>query len=63
MAPSLHDKVKVLEENDLSEYTIYDIVLPLPGYGIRYPEHLRQCYKEAIEEFGLDLEMTPQKVR
>lgn len=63
LAPHIRDKVKVLEEADLSQYTIYDVVLPLPGYGVRYPDHLKDYYKQAVEEFGLTLEMTPHKVK
>ncbi|KAG5865263.1 hypothetical protein JTB14_025007 [Gonioctena quinquepunctata] len=56
-------EVKVLTSDDLPNYTIYDIVLPLPGYDIIYPENLKPFYKEALEENELTLEMTKQKVR
>lgn len=56
-------QVRALDKEECDKYTIYDIVLPLPGYDIIYPEHLRNEYKEALEEHGLTLEMTKQKVQ
>lgn len=56
-------QVRALDKEECEKYTIYDIVLPLPGYDIIYPEHLRNDYKEALEEHGLTLEMTKQKVQ
>nr|CAI5848544.1 unnamed protein product [Callosobruchus analis] len=55
--------VKVLDKEDLENYTVYDIVLPTPGYDVVYPENLKLYYKEALEEFGLTLEMPKQKVK
>nr|CAH7742870.1 unnamed protein product [Callosobruchus chinensis] len=55
--------VKKLAKEDLTNYTVYDIVLPTPGYDIVYPENLKQYYKEVLEEFGLTLEMPKQKVK
>lgn len=56
-------QARALGKDECDKYTIYDIVLPLPGYDIIYPEHLRDEYKEALEEHGLTLEMTKQKVQ
>lgn len=57
-------EVKILTENDLSAYTIYDIVLPLPGYDITYPDNeVKSWYKEILEENGLTLELSKQKVK
>lgn len=56
-------EVKTIKAEDIKNYTMYDIVLPLPGYDIKYPENLKQYYKEALEEHGLTLEMTRQKVK
>ncbi|XP_076271379.1 pseudouridine synthase 7 isoform X1 [Rhynchophorus ferrugineus] len=55
--------VKALTANELGDYSIYDILLPLPGYNVIYPEYLKQYYKEAIEEHGLQLEMPKQSVK
>ncbi|KAF5296932.1 hypothetical protein FQR65_LT10083 [Abscondita terminalis] len=57
-------EVKVLTEDDLEKYSIYDIVLPLPGYDIKYPENaVKTWYKEALEHHGLSLELPKQKVK
>lgn len=56
-------EVKAITAEEIQNYTMYDIVLPLPGYDIKYPENLKQYYKEALEEYGLSLEMTKQKVK
>lgn len=56
-------KVKELTSEDLPKYTIFDVVLPLPGFDITYPEHMKEFYKERIEQFGLSLEMPKQKVK
>ncbi|XP_056631358.1 pseudouridylate synthase 7 homolog [Diorhabda sublineata] len=56
-------QVKTLTEDDLGNYSMYDIVMTLPGYDVIYPEHLKQFYKESVEECGLDLEMSQQSVK
>ncbi|CAH1376746.1 unnamed protein product [Tenebrio molitor] len=56
-------KVKALTSDECSNYTIYDVVLPLPGYDIEYPENLKDFYKETLEKYGLTLEMTKQTVQ
>jgi tRNA pseudouridine13 synthase len=55
--------VKALTSDECSNYTIYDVVLPLPGYDIEYPENLKDFYKETLEKYGLTLEMTKQTVQ
>ncbi|KAF5274877.1 hypothetical protein FQA39_LY07059 [Lamprigera yunnana] len=59
-----HQEVKVLTQDDLSTYTIYDIVLPLPGYDMKYPENeVKNWFKELLQEYGLSLELPKQKVK
>lgn len=56
--------VKVLSEEDLEKHSIHDIVLPLPGYDVKYPENkVKDWYKEILQEYGLELNMPKQKVR
>jgi tRNA pseudouridine13 synthase len=41
-------EVKVLTQSDLDskKYTIFDVVLPLPGYDVKYPENdMKECYR------------------
>lgn len=55
--------VRPLSSEELDKYTIFDVVLPLPGYDVVYPDNLKDDYKEVIEEYGLKLEMPKQKVK
>lgn len=57
-------KVKILSAEDLQDYSIYEIVLPMPGYDITYPENVvKDWYKDMLEEYGLKLNMPKQSVR
>ncbi|KAK9869840.1 hypothetical protein WA026_003566 [Henosepilachna vigintioctopunctata] len=56
-------QVKALTQSDLSNYTIFDIVMPLPGYDVQYPENMKDEYREELEKYGLTLEMPKQKVK
>ena len=44
----------VTEEN-IGQFTIFDVVLPTPGHDVRYPHNeLMQCYTDLMAEDGLD---------
>ena len=46
------------EDIDSGKYTIFDIILPTPGFDISYPEHMLEFYKEVMLKDGLSpLEM------
>jgi len=48
-------KVKVLTEEDLSKFTIFDVIMPLPGTDVAYPGgELGELYKEFLRQDGLD---------
>ncbi|RIA96010.1 pseudouridine synthase [Glomus cerebriforme] len=48
-------KVKVLTEEDLKNYSIFDVVLPLPGYSVIYPDNnIFEKYKELMWKDHLD---------
>ncbi|KAG7400675.1 hypothetical protein PHYBOEH_004722 [Phytophthora boehmeriae] len=54
--PSAGTATIVTLEN-LHEYSIYDVVLPLPGYSIAYPENsLKQRYEEILEADGVNFQ-------
>jgi len=54
-AASKVPKVKVLEEADIPNYTMHDVVLPLPGYSVSYPGgDLGKMYREMMKADGLD---------
>ena len=47
-------KVILLDENNLSDYTIYDVVLPLPGFDVLYPTNeAGEWYTELLQADGL----------
>jgi tRNA pseudouridine13 synthase len=64
MATSKTPKAKVLTEEDASRYTIYDVVLPLPGYSVTYPSGtIGELYRKMLDADGLDIDkmFRPQK--
>lgn len=51
MAP----KVKTLAEGDLDKYTIFDVIMPLPGIDVAFPGGaLGDRYREFLTADGLD---------
>lgn len=58
VAGTLSDQVKALSEEDVKsgQYTIYDIVLPTPGFDVMYPgnDELMKVYVQAMAKDGLD---------
>jgi len=60
------EKVKALQKSDINsgKYTIYDVLLPLPGWDVSYPENeTEQWYKEALEEHDLTSEKLKSNVK
>ncbi|KAJ1735465.1 multisubstrate pseudouridine synthase 7 [Coemansia biformis] len=53
-------KPTLVTADNASEYTIYDVVLPLPGWSVEYPEnevkaiYLDLMKKDGLSPFGLD---------
>lgn len=48
-------KVKTLTEADLDKYSIFDVIMPLPGTDVAYPGgQLGERYKEYLRLDGLD---------
>jgi TruD family tRNA pseudouridine synthase len=49
--------VTVVTAENLAQFSIYDVVLPLPGYSIKYPENaLKQRYDEVMRADGVDFQ-------
>jgi tRNA pseudouridine13 synthase len=47
--------VKQLSEEDISNYTIHDVIMPLPGWNIDYPAgDIGELYTKILHADGLD---------
>ncbi|KAJ3186299.1 hypothetical protein HDU85_007739 [Gaertneriomyces sp. JEL0708] len=57
-APDADSRMQVAvvkTDDDLQKYTIHDVVLPLPGYSVLYPENsVREKYTEFMKQHELD---------
>ena len=48
-------RVKILGPDDVDKYTIFDVIMPLPGTDVAYPEGpLGEKYREFLRLDGLD---------
>ena len=57
-------RVKTLTEEDLDKYSIWDVVMPLPGQDVAYPGGLLgERYKEFLRVDGLDPDNFVRKQR
>uniref|UniRef100_T2M708 Pseudouridylate synthase 7 homolog n=1 Tax=Hydra vulgaris TaxID=6087 RepID=T2M708_HYDVU len=61
-----YDTSYELTDKDIESltYSIYDVVLPLPGYDMRYPSNgIRQVYEEMLVADGLDINNMRNKIK
>lgn len=57
-------KVKTLVEEDLDKYTIFEVIMPLPGKDVDYPGGaLGERYREFLKADGLDPDNFVRKQR
>ena len=47
-------QVKCLTAEDVGQYSIFDVVMPTPGWDVVYPEALGDKYRELMKLDGLD---------
>uniref|UniRef100_A0A803T4Y1 Pseudouridylate synthase 7 homolog n=1 Tax=Anolis carolinensis TaxID=28377 RepID=A0A803T4Y1_ANOCA len=53
-----------IEESEADNYTIHDIVMPLPGFDVIYPKHkIGEAYKEILAADNLDINNMKHKIR
>ncbi|EIW67793.1 hypothetical protein TREMEDRAFT_32838 [Tremella mesenterica DSM 1558] len=53
---SSSSEVKLLTAEELGSYTIFDVVMPLPGWNVEYPSgKIGQLYEDIMKADGLDL--------
>ena len=57
-------RVRVLTEDDLPLYSIYDVIMPLPGSDVAYPGgELGEKYRRYMRADGLDPDNLTHKRR
>uniref|UniRef100_A0A8C5WVS0 Pseudouridylate synthase 7 homolog n=1 Tax=Laticauda laticaudata TaxID=8630 RepID=A0A8C5WVS0_LATLA len=53
-----------IEEVDVDNYTIHEVVMPLPGFDVIYPKHkIGESYKEMLASDNLDINNMKHKIR
>ena len=53
---SSSQEVKVLTEEDLPDYQITDVLLPLPGWNVEYPGGpIGELFEKVLEADGLNI--------
>ncbi|XP_067324917.1 pseudouridylate synthase 7 homolog isoform X2 [Anolis sagrei] len=53
-----------IEESEADNYTIHDVVMPLPGFDVIYPKHKSgEAYKEILAADNLDINNMKHKIR
>ncbi|ESO99516.1 hypothetical protein LOTGIDRAFT_113644 [Lottia gigantea] len=53
-----------ISKDNIDKYTIYDVVLPLPGYNMVYPQNnIGECYKEMLLKDSIELSTMRTKQR
>ncbi|KAJ7395682.1 RAD50-interacting protein 1 isoform X2 [Pitangus sulphuratus] len=53
-----------IEEGDVDNYTIHDVVMPLPGFDVIYPKHkIGEAYREMLIADNLDINNMRHKIR
>ncbi|XP_075414643.1 pseudouridylate synthase 7 homolog isoform X2 [Tenrec ecaudatus] len=53
-----------IEEDDVSNYSIHDVVMPLPGFDVIYPKHqISDAYREMLTADHLDIDNMRHKIR
>ncbi|XP_028412402.1 pseudouridylate synthase 7 homolog [Dendronephthya gigantea] len=58
------EPVKFVTSEDINLYTIHDVIMPLPGYDVIYPDHsVKACYEELLSHDNLDIKNMRHKVK
>ncbi|XP_056429513.1 pseudouridylate synthase 7 homolog isoform X2 [Hyla sarda] len=54
----------VVDESNIHNYTIHDVVMPLPGFDVIYPKHkLAEAYEEMLAVDKLDIKNMRHRVK
>ncbi|XP_038054168.1 pseudouridylate synthase 7 homolog isoform X2 [Patiria miniata] len=61
---SEHLQSAVVDGGNLDSYSIHDIVLPLPGYAVNYPQNeVGDWYQELLHSDGLDIKKMRHQIK
>ncbi|XP_021046390.1 pseudouridylate synthase 7 homolog isoform X2 [Mus pahari] len=53
-----------IEEDDVNNYSIHDVVMPLPGFDVIYPKHkISEAYREMLAADNLDIDNMRHTIR
>uniref|UniRef100_A0A452UWA3 Pseudouridylate synthase 7 homolog n=1 Tax=Ursus maritimus TaxID=29073 RepID=A0A452UWA3_URSMA len=53
-----------IDEEDVNNYSIHDVVMPLPGFDVTYPKHkISEAYREMLTADNLDIDNMRHKIR
>ncbi|CAO2616962.1 Pseudouridylate synthase 7 homolog, partial [Lemmus lemmus] len=53
-----------IEEDDVNNYSIHDVVMPLPGFDVIYPKHkISEAYREMLTADNLDIDNMRHTIR
>jgi tRNA pseudouridine13 synthase len=56
--------VRVLTAENVKKYTIHDVILPLPGHEVTYPDHdAAKWYEELMAKDNLSSASLKQNIR
>jgi len=56
-------EVKILLESEVADYKVTDVVLPLPGNMVTYPDNMKDYYVKLLREDKLNFEVFNHKVK
>lgn len=46
--------MRPISTTEIENVNIYDVVYPLPGYSVKYPENeIANWYREILDEYGV----------
>jgi len=49
------ERPDIITSDNIDQYTIYDVVLPMPGHDIIYPNNdIKDYYEELLKKDGID---------
>jgi tRNA pseudouridine13 synthase len=58
-----NNEPKIVTQDTLHQYTVYDVALPMPGHSVIYPTNeIGQCYVEYMGQHGFHPDKMTSKI-